>query len=793
MIKINNVFKTFKNKGNKIEAIKDTTLSLDNKGLVALLGPSGCGKTTLLNAIGGLDKINSGSIYIDNELISSKFSNKVDKIRSKHIGYIFQDYKLIDNLSVYENIEIMLKMIGVKNKSEIKERIEFVLTKVDMLRYKKRPCGMLSGGERQRVAIARALVKNPDIILADEPTGNLDSKNSLEIMKIISAIAKEKLVILVTHEKELAKFYATRVIEIKDGIVINDYANKNIEDLDYEIENRFYLKDFANIETLSDKNHNINIYSDAKEKVNFDIVFKNGNIYIKSDQKVEVIDEHSNIELVNEKYKKIAKEELDTYNFDMEEVIKTKEIKYTSIFNIFTFFSNGFKKVFKYSFLKKILLAGFFVTSCFILVAFGIVFKTVIYDEKDYKTFHEDYVLVEKAGIELDKFKSIESNKDLLVLPTDSAVKVTFFINPIEQINQYLTATFSVSDLESVSDSQLLYGKMPENEKEILLDIFSINKLLESESYKMVHLLEAEDFINLEILTEDENNYKIVGIVANNNPSIYIYENEIINFISSIYDADMGTDTSATKFVDYVESPVKIVEGKTTLSDFEIIVNENSKYMYEINKEYIIEGKTYKVVGYYETELNINDILVSNSTIKYQLFGTTDQFAIKTDNKEELIDLLQVENIIAVDSLEYTLEIYKEALNNINGTIFIIGIIILGVSLLEILLIIRASFLSRIKEVGIYRAIGLKKNDIYKMFVGEIIAITVLVSLPGLLLTYYVLSSIEFFELIMVMNPGILVLAFIFISLFNIIMGLMPVSMTIMKTPAHILARNDVE
>ena len=186
MIELVNVNKYFnRHKKNELHVINNTSLTLEDTGLVALLGPSGCGKTTLLNAIGGLDKIKKGKIYIDNQKISSKFSYKVDKIRNLNVGYIFQDYKLIDNLSVYDNVALVLKMVGIKNKTEIKKRVEYVLDKVGMLRYKKRPAGMLSGGERQRVGIARAIVKDPNIILADEPTGNLDSKNSLEIMKII--------------------------------------------------------------------------------------------------------------------------------------------------------------------------------------------------------------------------------------------------------------------------------------------------------------------------------------------------------------------------------------------------------------------------------------------------------------------------------------------------------------------------------------------------------------------------------------------------------------------------------
>lgn len=218
MIELRNVNKYF-NKGRKnaIHVINNTSLTLENNGLVALLGNSGSGKTTLLNAIGGLDNVQSGSIYIDGQKLNSKLVYKTDKIRNLNIGYIFQDYKLIDNLSVYDNVALVLTMIGIKNKDEINKRVSYVLDKVGMLRYKKRPAGMLSGGERQRVGIARALVKDPNIILADEPTGNLDEELETEIFKILKSLTKEnKCVIVVSHSSKI-KEYADVVYTLKDG------------------------------------------------------------------------------------------------------------------------------------------------------------------------------------------------------------------------------------------------------------------------------------------------------------------------------------------------------------------------------------------------------------------------------------------------------------------------------------------------------------------------------------------------------------------------------------------------
>ena len=225
MIKLENVNKYFnRHKKNQIHVINNTSLTLEDTGLVALLGPSGCGKTTLLNAIGGLDKINSGRIYINGKKIAKKRMSKVDKIRNLNIGYIFQDYLLVDDMSVFDNVALALKICGIKDKKEIKTRVNFVLERVGMYRYRNRPASMLSGGERQRVGIARAIVNSPKILICDEPTGNLDPKMSMEVMKVIEKINTDlgTTIIMATHDKDIVNKMKKRVVVINKGLVAKD-------------------------------------------------------------------------------------------------------------------------------------------------------------------------------------------------------------------------------------------------------------------------------------------------------------------------------------------------------------------------------------------------------------------------------------------------------------------------------------------------------------------------------------------------------------------------------------------
>jgi len=218
MLKLNNVTKIYQTKSKeKVTALSNVSLSLDKNGLVFIVGESGSGKTTLLNLIGGLDLADQGEISVEECVLGKDIS--LEKYRQNYAGFVFQEYNLLENLTVYENIAIA---VSACSKKELKEKIVKVLEKVNLSGYEKRKINELSGGQRQRVAIARALAKNTSVLLCDEPTGNLDSGTSKEIFNLLKNISLEKSVIVVSHNEELAKEYADRLIRISDGKIISD-------------------------------------------------------------------------------------------------------------------------------------------------------------------------------------------------------------------------------------------------------------------------------------------------------------------------------------------------------------------------------------------------------------------------------------------------------------------------------------------------------------------------------------------------------------------------------------------
>ena len=232
MLQLKNIYKSYIVGEEKQQVLKDINITFRKNEFVSILGASGSGKTTLLNIIGGLDVYDSGDLVIDN-LSTKNFTKKNwDSYRNYKIGFVFQNYNLISHLSVLENVELALTLSGI-NKKERKEKAKYALIKVGLKDHINKKPNQLSGGQMQRVAIARAIVNNPDIILADEPTGALDSNTSEQIMDILKEISKEKLIIMVTHNKEIANKYSDRIIELKDGEIVGDsnsYKIINSED-----------------------------------------------------------------------------------------------------------------------------------------------------------------------------------------------------------------------------------------------------------------------------------------------------------------------------------------------------------------------------------------------------------------------------------------------------------------------------------------------------------------------------------------------------------------------------------
>ena len=221
MLQLINITKDYPAGDGTVHALKGINLKFRESEFVSILGPSGCGKTSMLNIIGGLDQYTDGDLIINGKSTKDFKDSDWDAYRNHSIGFVFQSYNLIPHQTVLQNVELALTLSGV-SKSERRQRAKEALEKVGLGNQINKKPSEMSGGQMQRVAIARALVNNPDIILADEPTGALDTETSVQVMDILKEISKDRLIIMVTHNPDLAAKYSTRIINVLDGEITGD-------------------------------------------------------------------------------------------------------------------------------------------------------------------------------------------------------------------------------------------------------------------------------------------------------------------------------------------------------------------------------------------------------------------------------------------------------------------------------------------------------------------------------------------------------------------------------------------
>ena len=816
MIKIEKVNKYYnKGKANQIHVIDNTSMTLPDKGIVCLLGPSGCGKTTLLNAIGGLDKVDNGTITIDGQRITRFSSSKIDSIRNARIGYIFQNFNLLDDRTVFENVAIALRMIGIRDKTTVTARVRYCLEKVGIDQYRNKLASSLSGGQRQRVAIARAIVKNPSIIIADEPTGNLDSANTLEIMNIIKSISKERLVILVTHERNIAEFYSDHVAEMKDGKIVKAYNNDSSRYLDYQLENKIYLKDMAVHKGFAQDDVKVDVYSDSERQADIKVVIRGNNLYINTGGRLNVVDETSNIEMVDEHYTAMDESYFDDNDFDYTACLPKKyKAKYTSVYRLSNMISSGWKTVKGFKRIKKFLMIGFVFAAMFAFLAVSNVLGLLEVKPVDYRTTNGQYLTVSNTAKTDDLIDLVGSLENVsFVIPGDSKKRVTL------PMDDYLQTNYAAEDLtvsivltSVLKPENIVYGSMPADAHDVVLDKAIVDSFLRDGLGNSIGLDTIEEFIGRRIKVTNLPDYKIVGISDTESPSLFVDESQAMYILTNGDDADDEfayiTDDSQeedlvksgrVKDIDLATNKIKIKKGDAPKEAYETLINIDHEDEVKIGKTVPIKiaGRKLTVVGYYTSDSADDDTYyVHADTIKEDYIQKQKNFSAYAENPSLLKSILSKEGLSAKINDSRDKKAYINARKDqLTSAIIVAGIIML-ISLIEMFLMLRSSFLSRIKEVGTLRAIGLKKKDIYRMFTGEILVMTFLTAIPGIALMYFGLAQVVkityYLEGLYKITPLIAVVTFAIILGFNLLAGLIPVYSTMRKTPAQILARTDI-
>ena len=818
MISIEKVDKYYnKGKANQIHVIDDTSMTLPDKGIFCILGPSGCGKTTLLNVIGGLDRVDSGTITIDGQRITRSSSDKIDNIRNENIGYIFQNYNLIDDRTVFENVAIALRMIGIRDEKIVTARVRYCLEKVGIDQYRNKTAASLSGGQRQRVAIARAIVKNPKIIIADEPTGNLDSANTLEIMNIIKTISKDRLIILVTHEQNIAGFYSDYVAEIRDGRIVNTYENDSARSLDYQLDNRIYLKDMEVHKGLRQDDVTVDVYSDSEPQTTIKLVIKGNNLYIDTGGTLNVVDEKSNVELVDDHYTAIDETIFEDNDFNYTAFLPADyKAKYTSVYRLSNILSSGWETVKNFRRIRKALLLGFVFAAMFAFLAISNVFGLLEVKPVDYRTTNGNYITISNLEKTEDMVKLMGTLETVnYVLPGETKKIVTL------PLDDYIQTSHAQEDItvsivySSVLDPEtLVAGSMPSDPRDVVIDRSIIDSFLREDLGKEICLDTVDEFIGRRISVPNLDDYRISGIAETESPSLFVDPGQAMYILTNASDAgnefyngsvsDDGEEidvVSSGKVKDLAisKSNIEITEGRKPEKAYEAVVNDLHRDRMEtgdtLNTR--VAGEKLKVVGFYKSDFADDDTYyVSADTITKHYTDKQNSVSVYAEDIPLLKYVLDQVGVPCSINDERDRSIYFNAHKDQLMSAIIVAAIIVLISLAEMFLMLRSSFLSRIKEVGTLRAIGLKKRDIYRMFIGEILVITFITAVPGIAVMYFLLRQVVsvtyYLEGMYVLSPTVAAITFAVILVFNLIAGLIPVFATMRKTPAQILARTDI-
>ena len=424
----------------------------------------------------------------------------------------------------------------------------------------------------------------------------------------------------------------------------------------------------------------------------------------------------------------------------------------------------------------------------------------------------KSYITVVGKKIDVDTYLGYESEEMFdYIMPGSSLVSMSMAYDDYLQTSGSSAAiTGSLSSIEKLGVNDLAYGRLPENANEIVVDRMALKKVIDDQGSVMAGFGNVRDFLDQTVSVPNMPDMTIVGISDLQSPCIYTDSSLFMNIIANSQSADeisggeaaSGGSSEGAEQADVIDyslksSSVTLEEGEWPESDYEVLVNEKNKEDMKIGSEIStkVNGRNLRVSGYYSDAQDSDFMLVNANTVKYNVVSTTSNITISPVDKSQALAWFEENGVNAVDDYAESEQNYRDEMwSSIFSTLVMSGVI-LAISFIEIFLIIRASFLSRVKEVGVYRAIGVKKSDIYKMFTGEILAITTMASLPGYLFMAYILyrlSGVSYFSQMFVVNPMVLIVSIVLIYGFNLLFGLLPVFRTIRKTPAEILSRADI-
>ena len=751
MLELKNIKKSYKTGDFVQHALKGINIKFRKNEFVSILGPSGSGKTTLLNIIGGLDRYDSGDLIINNKSTKKFKDINWDFYRNNCVGFIFQSYNLISHISVIDNVIMSTTLSGYKRSKRKKLALD-ALTKVGLKEHAHKRPNQLSGGQMQRVAIARALVNNPDIILADEPTGALDSKTSKQIMDLIKEISKDKLVIMVTHNPELANTYSNRIIEFKDGEVVNDTnpyeeIDKN-DKLTIKKTKMSYMSaislSFNNLKTKFGRTF-ITSFASSIGIIGIALILALSNGFkIKIDEfekdtlsQAPILISESTIDLTN-----VTNTQDEYTEYSSDKVIHPLKINVTSEHknNIDSNYLNYIESI------DKNLVGG---------IQYTMISKINMYTKVN------------------DKVKEIDTNTIMSSIPSSMD----------NDISSIMRDNFDVIEGSFINDPYALY---------LLVD--SKNRINE-EVLKTLGYDDAnisfEDIMDKEfkVVLNDTLYSKIGGNYIPNTNLEELYNNEsnitlkIKGIIRGKKDNDFAT-LSGTGIL-YNQSLISTIIDKN---------NESSIVKEQINSDFNILTKVPYDKENIDTEKNMMLTMLGANKVPAAISIYPKDF----DSKDEILKYLDKYNkdkkdtdkIIYMDQAKMITSLSGGIMDAITIVLIAFSSISLIVSSIMVGIITYTSVLERTKEIGILRAIGARKKDITRVFNAETLIIGLFSGILGIVIANILIVPINniIYELsklegVANLNPIHAIILIIISMTLTLIGGFIPAKIASKKDP----------
>ncbi|MEE3809529.1 ABC transporter ATP-binding protein/permease [Lysinibacillus fusiformis] len=784
MLELINLNKIYKTEAFEHYALNNIDLAFRSSEFVSILGPSGSGKTTLLNIIGGLDQYTSGNLKINGRSTKDFRQEDWDSYRNNSVGFIFQSYNLINHLSVIENVEMGMTLSGVSSK-ERRKRSQAVLKKVGLEKHINKNPNQLSGGQMQRVAIARALVNDPDIILADEPTGALDHETSIQIMELIKEIASEKLVIMVTHNPELAHKYSERIIEFMDGTVKND-SNPYLEtEATKEYEFKKTNMSFLTALKLSGKNiltkkwrTSLTALASSIGIIGIALVLALSNglgekmtelqTSLLSGYPVTVSDGPQIIMEPPTPLVDSLGEEIDAYQNN--ETI----VPYSNKNEVETHINNLTSEYIDYVYqIDEALVSGFSTTrniSIPILKSKDGVATSIDTRVVDFTTY--------STNSQNDKMSYLEEHYDVLEgeLP-QKKTDLVLVLNENNQINDEALEELGFPNKE------LKFSEVVGKEYKLIYNdtyykksdkFFQIN----GDPTNLSNLYENEDAVTLEItgvirLKEDATVSGLKSGIA--------YSDELAqDFINNARNSEI---VNAQESADY-----NVLTGGA--------LGEEQKSL-QMPFEDPLSGPQGMIQEQLPTKEQLLDTLGANDVPQ-----SISVYPIDFEAKEEIVSYLdswneglpEEDQLVVTDSAEMMTSMITNIVNIISYVLIAFASISLVVSVIMIAIIIYVSVIERTKEIGVLRALGARKKDISRVFNAETfiigavsgilaITITVILTIP----INKIIESLTEFAGVAQLNPLHAIGLIIMSICLTVIGGLIPSKMAAKKNPVEAL------